>query len=142
MSKRVNIVDVVPHNSDMSEGEKHLRTFMHSVVSDEQPPAETNLFLARAFQKILRGENPKKALALVTGQGTKATAARARRYSHEVNLAVAVEERIAAGMTVDDARQAVMDEEGMKDYKNLRAIHNKHAALARLFLSDKLRGKK
>jgi hypothetical protein len=130
MRKRVNIVDVVPHNSDMSEGEKHLRTFMHAVVSDEQPPPATSLFLARAFQKILRGEDPKKALALITGQGTKATAARARRYSYEVNIAVMVEERIAAGMTKDDARQAVADDLGLS-YGTVRDHHKPNEVMAK-----------
>ena len=132
--KHVNIVDVVPFNDEMPEGEKHMRVFMHAVASDEQMPPETSMFLMKTFNRILRGDDPKKALSLITKQGKKGAAARAKRLTEEVRIAVMVEERIQAGMTIDDARQVVADSLELT-YRTVRDSHNsKNKAMAKVFM--------
>ena len=132
--EHVNIDDVVPFNDEMPEGEKHMRAFMHAVVSDEQMPPETTMFLMKAFNRILRGHDPKEALSLITKQGKKGAEARAKRLTEKVRIAVMVEERIQAGMTIDDARQAVADSLELT-YRTMRDTHNsKNKAMAKAFM--------
>lgn len=132
---KVNIVDYVPHISEMSEGEKHLRSFIGAASFDELLPPETMKFLIQAFSKILQGKDPKKALELTQKQGQKGAAARAKKINEEITLAIMVEERIIKqGMLPNDARQAVMNDKGLKDLKSVRTPHKKHEGLARIYV--------
>jgi hypothetical protein len=131
---KVNLADTVPHISEMSEGEQHLRAFIGAASAGEPPPAETRDFLVKAFSGILQGKEPKKALKLTLKQGQKGAAARTKRHNEELNLAIRVEQLILTGKTADEARQIVMNEENLKDIKSVRTPHKKHQALARLFV--------
>jgi len=134
-SDKVNIADHVPHNSEMSEGEKHLRNFIGAASVDEPPPPETTKFLTRAFSRILRGKDPKMALRLTQKQWQKGAAKKTQRLNKEMRLIVMVEElRIKDGKAKDKARLTVMDKAGLKDYKTFSNLHKKHKALARLYV--------
>jgi hypothetical protein len=134
MKDKVKIIDHVPYTSEMTEGERHLRSFIDAATSDEPPPPETMKFLIHAFSRILRGKDPKMALKL-TKHGQKGAAKRMQRINEEVLMAVMVEElRIKGRMTKDEARQTVMAKVGLKDYKTFSNLHKKHKALARLYV--------
>lgn len=134
-SDKVNIADYVPHTSEMTEGERHLRSFIGAASVNEPPPTETMKFLTHAFSRILRGKNPKMALKLTQKQGQKGVAKRTQRLNKEMRLIVMVEElRIKRGKTKDEARQTVMNMAGLKDYKTFCYLHKKHKSLARLYV--------
>ena len=136
MKDKVNIVGNVPHASEMSEGEKHLHSFISAASIDELPPPETMKFLTHAFSRILQGKDPKMVLKLTQVQRKKAGAKKStQRLNKEMRLAVMVEElRIKGGMSKDEARQTVMKKAGLKDHKTFNSLHKKHKALARQYV--------
>ena len=135
MKGKVSIVDNVPHTSEMSEGEKHLHSFISAASIDELPPPETMKYLTHAFSRILQGKDPKMVLKLTQEQGKKGAAKRTQRLNKEMRLAVMVEElRIKGGMSKDEARQTVMKKAGLKDHKTFNSLHKKHKALARQYV--------
>ena len=135
MKDKVSIVDYVPYTSEMSEGEKHLRRFISAASIDELPPPETMKYLTHAFSRILRGKDPRMVLKLKQKQTQKDAAKRTQRQNKEMRLAVMVEElRINGGKTKDEARRAVMNKAGLKDYKTFSSLHKKHKALARQYV--------
>jgi hypothetical protein len=73
MKDKLKIIDHVPYTSEMTEGERHLRSFIDAATSDEPPPPETMKFFIHAFSRILRGKDPKMALKL-TKHGQKGAA--------------------------------------------------------------------
>ncbi len=140
MKDKVNIVDYIPYTSEMSEGEKHLRSFISAASIDELPPPETMKFLTHAFSRILRGKDPRMVLKLKQKKAHKSATKRTQRLNKEMRLAVMVEAlRINGGKTKDEARRAVMNKAGLKDYKTFSSLHKKHKALARLYvLTDEM----
>lgn len=135
MKNKVNIVDYLPYTSGMTEGEQHLRRFIDAATGDQPLPPETVKFLIHAFNRILRGKDPKMALKLTQQQGQKGSTKRTQRINKEVLQAVMVEElRIKDGMKKDEARQTVMNKLGLKDYTAFSSLHKKHKALARLYV--------
>lgn len=129
--KKVDVNDVVDSPDDRAEGDRHMRAFMNSAFTGEQPPSETMLFLADAFKHIiLQGADPKKALKITTKQGVKSSHAVAHRHTLEIRNAVMVEEFILQGKTKDEARQEVCNYTGLK-YRAIRDQHKKYQILAK-----------
>ena len=135
MKDKVNIVGSVSHTSEMSEGEKHLHSFIGAASIDELPPPETMKFLTHAFSRILQGKDPKMVLKLTQKQGKNGAVKRTQRLNKVMRLAVMVEElRIKDGKTKNEARKAVMKKAGLKDDKTFNSLHKKHKALARQYV--------
>ena len=128
-SDQVNIVEYI--DSDMTEGEKHIRGFITAVISEgKQPAPETMQFLAKAFKEILQGNDADSALMLTTKQGTKKTDKKAAAQNKNIKIAVMVEERILQGATKDEAREMVRKLIN-KSYRIVRTHHKENELIAK-----------
>jgi len=112
--------------TEAPQGEKHMRKFVEAAKQGNPIEAETMGFFISAFEAVLNGENPKKALKLTTGRGNKLTAKSISKYLED---ALKIERLRGEGKGADDARNEVCKETG-QDYKTVRRHHKAFEAAA------------
>lgn len=135
--KRIETADEFFAAADESEGRTgaaRIRRFAAAVERGEPPAAEDMTAIATAFRAILGGADPKKALSVEGKKGRP-------RKTEGLDIAVAVERLIRAGMTPGLARGNVCNEHDIEEDTVRRAL-KRHGEVARGILDMQARDEK